>query len=60
MQSEKNPFPPDDTDRHALWETHMRNDIEAFLRADWKAVADNFDADNFVAIDAAFQSDPAQ
>jgi hypothetical protein len=59
MRPDQNPFPPEDAERHALWQAHMFNDIEAFLRADWDAVKDDFDAETFVAIDARFQSDPA-
>lgn len=55
-----NPFPASDPLRHALWETHMRQDIEAFLRGDWEAVAGDFDEQSFVAIDAGRQADPAQ
>ncbi|UYV37880.1 glycosyltransferase [Rhodobacteraceae bacterium D3-12] len=54
-----NPFPPNDTDRHALWEAHMRVDIDAFIAADWDAVVDDFDTANFFAIDAGFSDDPA-
>ncbi|WP_299356486.1 hypothetical protein [uncultured Shimia sp.] len=58
MSYDDNPFSHEDPERHALWEAHMRNDIDAFLRSDWDAVAKDFDADTFMAIDAAFDSDP--
>lgn len=54
-----NPFGPDDPVRRALWEAHMRVDIDAFIAGDWDAVADDFDAATFMAMDAHFSSDPA-
>ena len=59
MTPDLNPFPAEDAERHALWQAHMFNDIEAFLRADWDAVKGDFDAETFMAIDARFQADPA-
>ena len=59
MTSFDNPFAPDDVDRHYLWDRHMRADIEAFLAGDWSAVAGDFDAENFFALDAGFFDDPA-
>lgn len=56
----ENPFARDDTDRHALWEAHMRVDIDAFIAADWEAVAADFDAENFIALDAGHSNDPAK
>lgn len=58
MGSFDNPFAPEDTERHAMWETHMRADIDAFIAADWDAVAGDFDAERFFAIDAGFSDDP--
>ncbi len=36
----------------------MRNDIDAFLRGDWSAVANDFDAERFIALDAGGSADP--
>ena len=59
MRPFDNPFARADADRHALWEAHMRVDIDAFIAADWDAVARDFDAANFIAIDAGYSRDPA-
>ena len=53
-----NPFGPDDPDRAAIWRMLVPRDIDAFVAADWSAVADDFIADNFTAISGHFQSDP--
>ena len=37
----------------------MRADIDAFIAGDWSAVAEDFDAQAFQAIDAGFSTDPA-
>jgi enamine deaminase RidA (YjgF/YER057c/UK114 family) len=55
---ETNPFPETDPDRHALWEMLVRRDIDAFLAADWDAVACDFDADRFFGVDAGFHANP--
>lgn len=56
-----NPFDSDaDPVRHALWERHMRADIDAFLAGDWAAVEDDFDAARFIALDAGGSRDPLQ
>ncbi len=54
-----NPFDPADAVRHALWERHMRVDIDAFITGDWSAVEDDFDAEVFYALDAGYSDDPA-
>lgn len=59
MKPSDNPFDPADATRHALWERHMRIDIDAFIAGDWSAVEDDFDADVFQAIDAAHSTNPA-
>lgn len=59
MSPTQNPFSPDDRERHAIWEAHMRVDIDAFIAGDWDACAADFDAENFVALDAGSSSDPA-
>jgi len=53
-----NPFPPEDADRHALWEMIVRKDIDAFLTADWSLVEDDFAAEGFMGIDADRRADP--
>ncbi len=56
----QNPFPTSDTLRHALWEQHIKVDIDAFIAGDWSRVADDFDDDRFFALDAKRHSDPAR
>jgi len=53
----ENPF-LGDPDRSELWDMLVRRDIEAFARADWAAVAQDFDEDRFFAIDAQADADP--
>ena len=55
---DQNPFPEADKDRHALWEMLVRRDIDAFLAADWNAVAEDFVEENFMGIDGRFLSNP--
>lgn len=52
-----NPF-PNDPDRAALWEILIARDIEAFIRADWSLVADDFHADGFLGVDGRFLPNP--
>lgn len=54
----QNPFPAEDPDRRAIWEMLVPRDIDAFVAADWGAVADDFVEVNFTGISGAFQSDP--
>lgn len=54
----QNPFGADDPDRRAIWEMLVTRDIDAFVTADWTAVADDFIASNFTGISANFQPDP--
>ncbi|MEQ5871626.1 hypothetical protein J4E08_17230 [Sagittula sp. NFXS13] len=60
MKPTENPFTVDDGERHAIWEAHMRVDIDAFIAGDWKAVAQDFDAERFMAFDAHHSHDPAE
>lgn len=60
MTPHQNPFDPADYDRHAIWETHVRREIEAFLKSDWKAVLDNFDQESFIAINANYSASPSE
>ena len=52
-----NPF-AGDADRHALWDMLVRRDIEAFLAADWEAVAGDFEAPGFFGLSAMRSADP--
>ena len=54
----QNPFPADDDARHAIWEMLVPRDIDAFVTADWSAVADDFLAENFSGMSGNFQPDP--
>ena len=53
-----NPFPEADADRRAIWQMLVPRDIDAFVSADWAAVAADFIADNFTGISGHFQPDP--
>ncbi len=59
MKPTDNPFDPLDATRHALWERHIRADIDGFIAGNWDAVAPDFDETAFQAIDAHFSPDPA-
>jgi hypothetical protein len=54
----QNPFPAQDTDRRAIWDMLVPRDIDAFVAADWDAVADDFIAENFTGVSGHFQGDP--
>ncbi|KJZ18481.1 hypothetical protein [Loktanella sp. S4079] len=54
----KNPFPENDADRREIWEMLVPRDIDAFVSADWTAVADDFVAENFTGMSGHFQGDP--
>ncbi len=56
--SEQNPFPPDDADRHAVWEMLVRRDSDFFLSSDWSLVADDYIEDGFLGIECAKSLDP--
>jgi enamine deaminase RidA (YjgF/YER057c/UK114 family) len=47
LHPRENPF-SSDPDRSTIWDMLVRRDIAAFLRRDWEAVADTFDAASFV------------
>ncbi len=53
-----NPFPPKDTDRHAIWEMLVARDIAAFVVGDWSLVAGDFLAAGFQGIDARREANP--
>jgi len=54
----ENPFPTSDEARHAIWEMLVHRDIDAFLAADWKKVADDFVEEGFIGIDARKLTSP--
>lgn len=47
-----------DEQNHEFWEMCVRRDLEAFLKADWNITSTDFDADDFIGIDAAGSSNP--
>jgi hypothetical protein len=53
-----NPFPANDPDRRAIWEMLVPRDIDAFVSADWTAVAGDFIAENFTGLSGHFQPEP--
>jgi hypothetical protein len=57
---DRNPFPPADADRHAIWEVLVRRDSEFFLGDDWRQVAGDYVAEGFLGIDAGGSADSAQ
>lgn len=54
----ENPFPPAEVDRHAIWQMLVPRDIDAFVAADWGAVADDFIEANFTGVSGNFQPQP--
>lgn len=60
MASDRDPFlnPFTDPDRRAIWEMLVPRDIDAFVSADWNAVAGDFVTANFTGISGNFQPDP--
>ena len=54
----RNPFPPEDLDRTAIWDMLVPRDIDAFVTADREAVADDFITENFTGISGHFQPQP--
>ena len=53
-----NPFPAQDTDRRQIWDMLVTRDIDAFVAADWSAVAGDFIEAGFMGLNAHFQPDP--
>lgn len=53
-----NPFPAEDTARHAIWEMLVARDIKAFLTQDWSLVANDFAEDRFFGLHGHFLSNP--
>ena len=54
----RNPFAPEDTARHAIWEMLVPRDIDAYLGADWGAIRDDFIAENFTGMNGNFDDNP--
>lgn len=54
----KTPFAADDADGSAIWQMLIPRDIDAFVNADWQAIAGDFIAENFTGISGNFQGDP--
>lgn len=54
----QNPFPVADAARREIWQMLVPRDIDAFVTADWSAVADDFVSANFTGLSAHFQPDP--
>src|SRR5262245_33096126 len=52
VSGRQNPF-TGNRDREEIWDILMRRDFVAFVAADWGLVADDFEAEEFWAIDAA-------
>lgn len=48
--SRRNPFPPSDADRNAIWEMLVERDTLAFIAGDWSKVAGDFYEDGFFGI----------
>lgn len=53
-----NPFPPEDSARHQIWEMLVPRDIDAFLAADWSMVSSDFVEDGFMGIDGRKETNP--
>ncbi len=58
MDYKDNPFPAQDTARHAIWEMLVTRDIEAFITQDWNLVADDFSEDQFFGLNARYLNNP--
>ncbi len=56
--SDRNPFPPGDADRHAIWAMLVHRDIEAFLAQDEAAMATDFEPAGFFGIHAHRSDNP--
>jgi hypothetical protein len=52
-----NPF-PSDADRAEIWTMLVERDIAAFVAADWRMVADDFIAEQFLGIDGRGSDNP--
>ena len=52
MDFTKNPFAPNDTDRHQIWTMLVERDIDAFLAGDWSKHGPDFHAESFFGVHA--------
>ena len=58
MSLDRNPFGPEQGDRHAIWEMLVRRDIEALAANDWASHARDFLEDGFFGIDGQRNANP--
>lgn len=58
MTYDNNPFPPEESDRHEIWEKVVKVDIDAFLAQDWEMCAGDFLEEHFIGIDAQKGNNP--
>ncbi|MDR3471680.1 MAG: hypothetical protein P4M09_08325 [Devosia sp.] len=56
---DQNPFPTEDTDRHAIWDLLVGRDSEFFLSGDWSLVENDYIDAGFLGIDASGHSEPS-
>ena len=54
----KNPFPPGDADRHAIWEMLVERDIAAFCARDWSITGPDFQETGFFGLHAHGSDNP--
>ncbi len=54
----QNPFAPEDSARHAIWEMLVPRDIDAFIGADWGMIEGDFISENFIGMNGNFDPDP--
>jgi hypothetical protein len=52
MDYTKNPFAPNDSDRHQIWAMLVERDIDAFIAADWSKHGPDFHAESFFGVNA--------
>ncbi len=57
-ESQINPFESRDLDRAQIWDMLVRRDIDAFVAADWAAVAGDFETFSFFGVDAGKMPNP--
>lgn len=52
MDITRNPFAPNDSDRHQIWAMLVERDIDAFLAGDWSKHGPDFHAESFFGVHA--------
>lgn len=57
MALSQNPF-PNDPDRSAIWTMLVPRDIEAYVKADWSMVEDDFVANDFFGVNGNRKDNP--